>query len=169
MTEPWGWPGRWKLGWWSLHDNFLHLVLWTDSSPHPHRETWDYEEQPDPGGDPLGLPVPCYRRSQFYQLLPALLALWISAGEASVIQHIPEVQLPCEGRGAESDHGWRVWALCQLQCHPQPGLADVHSGDRCWLCSAAPGGTGCCPGLLHGRTHLQNDGTLHGSCTVRGR
>lgn len=166
IIEPQDWPTRWKTGQWNLHGNLLHLVLWSNSSPHPCRETCDHEEQPDHGGNSLGLPVPCYCRDQFYQLLPTLLALWIPAGEASVIQYIPEVQLPCAGRGTQSDHGGRMWALCQLQCHPKPGLADVHGGDRCRLCSATPGGTSCCPGLLHGGAHLQNDGTLHGSSAI---
>lgn len=91
----------------------ITFCVWC-SSRHTCRETQDHEEQPDTGGDLLGLPVPCYCCGQLYQLLPAILALRIPAGEASVIQHVPEVQLPCVGRGEQSEHGGRVWALCQL-------------------------------------------------------
>lgn len=143
-----------KTGQWSLHRNLSLLLLWTISSSHPFRETWDHEEQPYPGRHLLGLPVPSYCRGQFCQLLPSLLAVWITARKASIFQHIQEMQLSGEGRWAQSDHGGRMWALCQLHRHTKPGMADVHSGDRCRLCSAAPGGIGCCPRMLHGGTHL---------------
>lgn len=143
-----------KTGQTSLHRDLLLLLLWTISSSHPFRETWEHEEQPHPGRHLLGLPVPSYCCGEFYQLLPSLLAVWITAREASLFQHLQEMQLSCAGRRAQSDHGGRMWALCQLHCHSKPGMADVYSGDRCRLCAATPGSTGCCLRMLHGGTHL---------------
>lgn len=130
------------------------LLLWTILSPHPCIETCDHEEQPHSSRHLLGLPVSSYCCGQFYQLLPSLLVVWITARKASIFQHIQKMQLPCAGRWAQADHGRRMWALCQFHRHTKPGMADVHGGDRCWLCSAALGSAGCRLRMLHGRAHL---------------
>lgn len=112
------------------------------------------------------LPVPCYRRGQFYQLLPALLALWISAGKPVSFSTFRRCNYPVRGEGQSLimvEECGRYASWCAI-----PSLAwqmcTVVTGAGCalLLLVALAAVLGCCMG----RTHLQNDGTLHGSCTV---
>ncbi len=84
-----------------------------------------------------------------HRLLHAILAAWVTDGQAGVVWNIPPLFLPRKGWGPWWDgYVGAVWALCLLSGHPESGVEDLHGGDGDRLRTAAPGGSHGNHGML---------------------
>lgn len=103
-------------------------------------------------------------------VLHALLAVGVTAGQARVLRHFPEVLLSrarCES--ADDGDGWGVRALRLFPGHSQRRVEDLHRRDRPGLWPAAPRGAHRPHGLLRVGAHLPDGGKSGRRNSVSGR